>query len=172
MIQNGKRPLIVGVIFALLGALFAFFGIFDVPHTIALVTIIVAVDYLIAQGRSRAPAAWPGPPLRFRGGARTEVARLAWATTDRQGNVSEKVLQRVRLLAQKLLAPRGVSWDGQPGSAMSPGPLARQLLGAPAVATLTTAGKVRPKALQSAVSQLEKISKLEQLEKTTSLSKS
>ena len=165
MIPSWKRPLIVGVIFALLGALFAIFGIFDVPHTIALVSIIVAVDYLIAQGRSRVPAAWPGPPLRFRGGARTEVARLAWATTDRQGNVSEKVLQRVRLLAQSLLAPRGVSWDGQPGSAMSPGPLARQLLGALAVATLTTAGKVRPKALQNAVSRLE------QLEQTTSQTK-
>jgi len=38
---------------------------------------------------------------------------------------------------------------------MSPVPLAQQLLGSAAITTLTTTGKVRPRALENVVTRLE-----------------
>jgi len=150
-----RRPLILGIILTIVGVFAAILGVLDVPHTIAVIASIVGLNYLISQGTDRRAEPWPNPPVRFRGGARTEVARLAWKTVDRQGDVSENVLARVRQLAQITMAAHGLSWSGQPGDPITPRPLAEQLLGASDIQTLTTTGNKRRRALENAVSRLE-----------------
>jgi len=152
-----KRQLILGVIVTLIGVLLASGGVLDWPHTFVIIAIVMGLDYCLRLSRSRTPEPWPLPPVRFRGGARTEVARLAWATVDHNGDVSPKIMQRVRKIAQVSLAHHGVTWSGNPGDPMTPSGLAQQLVGAAAVETLTTARKVRPRTLESAVRQLEQL---------------
>jgi len=161
----GLRNYSIGRLIALAGALIvlallALIGVIDISHSFAVFALFVIVEMLVNQRRSPAPDAWPPPPLRVRGGARSELAHLAWATTTHTGAVSERVLARVRAVAARVLAAQGVAWSGQPGSPMSPPGLAGQLLGAAAVQTLTTTGEVRPRALARTVAQLEQVAKL------------
>jgi len=154
-----RRQLTLAAILAVPGIFLAVRGVFGAPLVLLFGVIIVAADYLIAQESWRVPEPWPSVPLRFRGGARTELAQLAWVMVNREGFVDRGVLERVRALAQKELAQHGVSWTGTPGTPMSPAPLATQLLGPGAIATLNSTTDVRPRALENVVTRLEQIRK-------------
>ena len=152
-----SRRLAASIVVSLLGLLLVAVGVFNIAHTLVIVSAIIGLIFLATGNQARVPEPWPPAPVNFRSGARNEVARLAWATVDRDGHVSEKALQRVRTVAQKTLALKGVTWTGEAGTAMAPSDLAMQLLGNEAVTTLTTKRKVRPRALEDAVIRLEKI---------------
>lgn len=152
-----RTMLIVGIFAAVVCAVLAWFGVFDIPHTLVIIAIVIITTFLINQMHDVEPHPWPAPPLKFRVGARTEVARLAWATVTRDGEVSAQALNRVRPLAQRALAAHGVQWSGLPGEPMVPLPVAQQLIGAAAVNTLTSTGGVRPRAFANVVTRLENL---------------
>jgi len=154
-----RRQLILGSVLTALAILLVVVGVLDIPLAFVLVVGVVTIDYLLTQESWWRPERWPVPPTQFRGGGRTEVSYLAWETVNRDGFVSNKVVQRVRDLARATLAENGVTWSGQAGDEMEPVARARELLGNNAVSALTTTGDVRPRALENAVTRIEKLRK-------------
>jgi hypothetical protein len=150
-----NRRIVVIIVATVLCALAAIFGVLNFAHAIVIVCVVALIDVLRSQDSGRIPMHWPPPPRQVRGGARSEVAWLAWSTVNHRGEVSDRALMRVRALAQRLLAEHGIAWSGLPGEAMNPGETARQLIGAEAVTVLTTTDRVRPRALQNTVTRLE-----------------
>jgi len=153
--RTWKTSIMVGIVALVVGAILAIFGVLSWPHMLAVVALVVALHYVSVQGNDNEPKPWPHPPVRFRRGARSEIARLAWSTVDRDGDVTAPTMQRVRDLARSELATRGVVWSGQQGDPMLPTAQAQQLIGSAAVTTLTTNKPVRPRALENVVSKLE-----------------
>jgi len=150
-----RRLIMLAIVTTIIVAILAIFGVFDIPHIFAIVAAVIVLDILRTQDRDWAPEDWPHAPIKFRRGARTEVARLAWATVGQDGNVSERVLERVRALARQILSDHGVTWSGLAGDPMQPTALAQELIGAAAVTTLTTKKGVKPRALERTVTRLE-----------------
>jgi len=152
-----RRLIIVAIAASIICLLLTVFGVIDIPHAIVVVAISVMGDALMTADRGSEPEEWPLEPIKFRSGARREVAQLAWATVGRDGKVAEPILRRVRELARQMLADYGVRWSGEPGTQPEPISLAQQLLGKDALRTLTTTEGVRPRALVNAVTKLEEL---------------
>jgi hypothetical protein len=155
-----KRQLVVGLVALVICAVLALLRIIDIPHGLGIVAIAIALDTLVTMPRYGLPKPWPVAPIKFRGGERTEVARLAWATVSRGGTVAKPVLNHVRGIAKQQLAEKGVTWTGNPGDVPQPKHLAHQLLGAEAYNVLTTKKDIRPKALEKTVTRLEQLRNL------------
>ena len=157
-----KRYIGVGMIAVLAGAGSWFFGL-DILPSIIVVFVIAALgitlrlvatteDPVLPAGTSEWP---PSPPLPS-DGARREVSELGWALRTPTGIVEDRVLERVRNIADTSLRRRRLDLDNAADRAAIEG-----LIGAP-VYTLLTSGEPRRasvRTLRSALGLLEALEK-------------
>jgi hypothetical protein len=95
---------------------------------------------------------WPAPPEESRPGARHDVSELGWATFTRSGEVSERVMRRVRALAASRLARHGVD-AAEPAHAAE----VERLLGADVAAGLASGRAPTARVLGRWLDALERI---------------
>lgn len=103
-----RRPAVLaGVALAAAVALSAT-RLLDPVHAFLLVAVGVVVVVVWRRSGHGSEEPWPEPAEEARAGARHDVSELGWATFTRSGEVSERVLRRVRALAAARLAPHGI----------------------------------------------------------------
>lgn len=83
-------------------------GWLDPVHAFLLAAVAVAVTLVWRRLDDGSEGPWPVPPEESRPGARHDVSELGWATFTRSGEVSERVLRRVRAVAASRLARHGL----------------------------------------------------------------
>lgn len=103
------RPVLVPAGLALAAALgVALAGWLDPVHAVLLATVATVVVLVWRRLDDGAEEPWPDPPEETRPGARHDVSELGWAAFTRSGEVSQRVVRRVRALAVARLARHGV----------------------------------------------------------------
>ncbi|AEG44293.1 hypothetical protein [Isoptericola variabilis] len=107
-----RRPAagVVALSVTVLGAalVVALLGWLDPVHAVLLAAVVLVVTAVWRRADAGVEDPWPAPPEEQRPGARHDVSELGWATFTRSGEVSERVLRRVRALAAARLARHGV----------------------------------------------------------------
>ncbi len=99
----------VGVAVALAAALVvSLAGWLDPVHAFLLAAVAVSVVLVWSRLDDGSEEPWPAPPEESRPGARHDVSELGWATFTRSGEVSERVMRRVRAVAAARLVRHGV----------------------------------------------------------------
>jgi hypothetical protein len=83
-------------------------GVLDPVHAFLLAAVSAVVVLVWRRLDDGTEEPWPDPPQEARAGARHDVSELGWATFTRSGEVSERVLRRVRALAAARLARHGL----------------------------------------------------------------
>lgn len=159
---------VIGVVLvtAAAGAGLVLIRAIDVPHAAVLVVLVVAASLVAAQPHR--DDGWPRPPAEDRPGGRKDLSELAWAAFNRDGLVTERVLQRARRIAARRLATRGILWDGRldgglagwgrdERDAAEHHERAAGLLGAELLAALSTARAVTPRTLESWFHALDRL---------------
>lgn len=83
-------------------------GWLDPVHAVLLATVATVVVSAWRRLDGGVEEPWPDLPGVTRPGARHDVSELGWATFTRSGEVSQRVVRRVRALAVARLARHGV----------------------------------------------------------------
>ena len=162
-----RRVIVTTAVLALAGTGLALTGWVDAAHA-AVLTVVVLVAYLAFRAVPPDDEGWPKPPVEARPGARLDVSELGWAAFSRDGQVTERVLRRIRGLAARRLATQGVLWDGLlrpdlsgwgrgPDDAAEHHARAEALLGRELLAGLSTWRSVHPRTLETWFSALDQL---------------
>jgi hypothetical protein len=130
----------------------AFFAGVTLALSLLLSVTIVAVGAVVALLSGPHDERWPESKVVLRSGARREVARLSWSMEDDDGRVADVAVQRLRTLAARRLAERGIDLD-DPADRSA----AESALGPQGYRLLTEPGRHRPEALIRCARAIERL---------------
>lgn len=111
-----KRPLVTAGVALATAVGVSLAGWLDPVHAFLLAAVAAVVVLVWHRLDDGVEEPWPDVPEETRPGARHDVSELGWATFTRSGEVSDRVVRRVRALATARLARHGVD-AGDPAQA-------------------------------------------------------
>jgi hypothetical protein len=131
-----------------------YFGLGVLP-AIVVALVIGAMGVMLRVFTDALPdRSWPPPPPPKIDGARREASELSWSLESHDGLVDERIVVRVRTIAENRLSARRLDL-----SSRADRPTIERLIGSPAVEVLTAAGsrRVHVSALLATLDRLDSL---------------
>lgn len=151
--KPAKRVAATAVLSAAAATAAAWTGFLDPWHAFAAAGLITTLAIVwTATGTAVDDPAWPRRTEEVRAGGRHDVSDLGWSTFGRDGRVTDRVVHRVRALADRRLRLLGVDPDDP-----AQRPEVERLLGARVLAQMTSRQPPTARSLQAWLDAVDRL---------------